>query len=577
LESLSSPIRLSILRSLAYQKLGYSELAKAVGMDKSRDAGKFSYHLKRLLDSGLIEVDRSTGKYALSRRGSLVLKHLEKMEEEMGERTMMIVRRSNQVIEPFDKSKIAEALVREAKISPRLAKEIAGIAERKLLDLKIDYLTAPLIRELVNTILLDMGLEKYRHRLTRVGMPLYDAEILYKKSIEAGDWRIFMEKASGAIEREYMLLSFLPRDVAELHLSGRIDIYPISNWLTGFFSRQFEVGSGDGLEEVANIYNDLLSIKYELKLRGSDEAVTRAVKLLAKSLPRNRVISMNFSSRVLESIGRIEAGRHRIATVINLRGVEVGELARLNRSLTRSAMPHVFSLSDHMGFSGFLLDGSMMEIHSVTTINVLGAALDAGGELEAALRRIMECVEAVIPVMRRGLESVGKVHGEVAGYSIIALSGVFEASRYLARTKTVTIEEAVDIAGRIVSRIAEAVSQHGRGRILLGGRCPYSAAKRFFRIDSYRHGRDKVANLIGKDAQGYSMTPLPRLDEFTSTDEWIEASKGIIESLKAGCYVSLRAERPEKALRSVLSIASGLEKLNENSVIAVRHATPSSP
>ncbi|MCD6341486.1 MAG: winged helix-turn-helix transcriptional regulator, partial [Thaumarchaeota archaeon] len=74
LDSIASPIRLKIVTSLAQRKMSYSELAKAIGMDRDRDAGKFSYHLKKLLSNGLIEVDKSTGKYALSRRGMLVLR-----------------------------------------------------------------------------------------------------------------------------------------------------------------------------------------------------------------------------------------------------------------------------------------------------------------------------------------------------------------------------------------------------------------------------------------------------------------------------------------------------------------------
>jgi len=570
LDSLSSPIRLAMLKSLAYQKLGYSELAKAVGMDRSKDAGKFSYHLKKLLNSGLIEVDSSLGKYTLSQRGVLVLKYLEKLEEELGERTLMIVRRSDQLIEPFNKNKIAEALVKEAKLSPKLAKEIATIAERKLLDLKIDYLTAPLIRELVNSILLDMGLEKYRHRLTRLGMPLYDAENLFQKSVKAGDWRIFLEEASGAIEKEYLLLSFLPREVAELHLSGKIDIYPISNWLTGFFSKEFDLSSENEFETITNIAFKALSIKYELKLSGSDEKVKQAAQVLAGKIPRKRIISLRFSGNVLDFVSKASKKFGHIGLVINLRDLDIKELGRLSRSLTKLTLPHVFSLSKDMCFSGFLLNNSMKEIHSVTTINVLGIALDSEGELNMALRKLSEYVKAVIPVMKKGLKFVEKVHGEGAAYSIIALSGVFEASRYLARTKSITLEEALDIAYRIVSEARRTISQLGGGKILLGGRCPASAAKRFFRIDSYRYGGENVSNLLDKRMQYYSITPLPSIDKFRNIEEWVNASRKIIESLSAGCFISLRAEKPQKALKSILPIAEKLGKVNENSVIALR-------
>ncbi|MCD6421109.1 MAG: hypothetical protein J7L17_01715, partial [Thaumarchaeota archaeon] len=46
LESLASPIRLRILKSLAYQKLGYSELARPAEMDGQGDPGNSPTHPK---------------------------------------------------------------------------------------------------------------------------------------------------------------------------------------------------------------------------------------------------------------------------------------------------------------------------------------------------------------------------------------------------------------------------------------------------------------------------------------------------------------------------------------------------
>jgi len=97
-----------MLKALSHQKLSYTELAKAIGLERDKDAGKFSYHLKKLLSSGLIEVDSSSGKYTLSHKGVKVLSLLERMEEELSDKTLMIVRRSDQTIEPFDKNKIAD-------------------------------------------------------------------------------------------------------------------------------------------------------------------------------------------------------------------------------------------------------------------------------------------------------------------------------------------------------------------------------------------------------------------------------------------------------------------------------------
>ncbi|MCD6236218.1 MAG: helix-turn-helix domain-containing protein, partial [Thaumarchaeota archaeon] len=407
LDGVASPVRLRMLRSLARQKLGYSELAKAVGMDRNKDAGKFSYHLKKLLSCGLIEVDSSVGKYTLSQKGATVLKYLDKIEEELGEKTLMIVRRSDQLIEPFNKDKISEALVKEARLSPKLAREIASIAEKKLLDLKIDYLTAPLIRELVNSILLDMGLEKYRHRLTRLGMPLYDAERLLKKTFSSGDWRIFLEKSSGSIAREYALLDFLPREVAELHLTGRIDIYPISSWVTGFFARKLSIDPGDVIKSSVKIVFASFSTKKEIKISGPRQQVKKILEALSRMPLDKRLISLEYSDSTLESLKNLDTqSRRRLGLIVDLAKLDLSEVGKVNKTLMKARLRHVYSTSDEVGFTGFVLDEERRDLHSIISINVLGAALEEKGDLDATLQRISDYVKLVIPIVKRELSLI---------------------------------------------------------------------------------------------------------------------------------------------------------------------------
>jgi len=570
LDSIASPIRLKIVTSLAQRKMSYSELAKAIGMDRDRDAGKFSYHLKKLLSNGLIEVDKSTGKYALSRRGMLVLRHVEKLEEEIGERTLMIVRRSDQLIEPFDKNKIAEALVKEAKLSPKLAKEIASIAEKKLFDLRIDYLTAPLIRELVNSILLDMGLEKYRHRLTRLGMPLYDVFKLFKKSFDLRDWRIFIEESSRAIAKEYLLLNFLPREAAELHLSGRIDIYPISGWLMGFFSRRFDLDSEDPSKLAAKIIQDSILIKRELRICGPETRLRKLLEIIGGNIPRKKIISLNFSDKILQNVTNFPPNtRNSFGFLINASALDPRELARISRALNKLHTQYVYCLSDKVCFSGFLLDREHAGIHSIITLNLLGVALESGGDFDKTVSKVLDYVKLVTSISKKGLKSSDILHGGSSSYSLIAVSGLIEASKYLAGAKTTVLEEAIEVASNIVNQINKAVAKEGGDRILLGGRCPRSAARRFKRIDAYRHGDEVINNLIGKKSNSYSITPLPQLEGFKDFEQWIDATKKLAEPFNGGCVFFIKPQKSTRVLREVLTMISELKKVNENVVIAV--------
>ena len=93
------------------------------------------------------------------------------------------VRTGRDTIEPFDKTKIANTLIQETQTTPKLANKIANEVYKELKKLELDYLTAPIIREMVNTKLTENGLESLRRKYTRLGMPVYNITNL----IESGN------------------------------------------------------------------------------------------------------------------------------------------------------------------------------------------------------------------------------------------------------------------------------------------------------------------------------------------------------------------------------------------------------
>ncbi len=201
-------------------------------LSPSRDAGRFAYHLKSLLKTDLIEPDVKAKKYRLTDLGRMIIRVTESIEERVFRKRKMMVRTSRLAMEEFDRNRIAESLVREASVPTDLAQKIARETERRLLKFKTKYLTAPLIREFVNTILIERGLEEYRHKLTRLGYPVYDVTQLIKSigarslSVEA------VHKAAGdRVIEEYTLLNVLPRDIADAHLSGTLHINNLGCWV----------------------------------------------------------------------------------------------------------------------------------------------------------------------------------------------------------------------------------------------------------------------------------------------------------------------------------------------------------
>ena len=164
--------------------------------------------------------------------GIEVIKFARELEEYIAiKKGKLYVRTSRFSIEEFNKEKIINSLTTEANIPYDLAEEIATEAEERLIQLKTTYLTAPLIREFVNAILIEKGLDEYRHKLTRLGMPIYDVYQLFKTTGQKGFnvEKIIYASGSSVIE-EFALLTSLPRDIADSHLSGSLHITDLNYW-----------------------------------------------------------------------------------------------------------------------------------------------------------------------------------------------------------------------------------------------------------------------------------------------------------------------------------------------------------
>ena len=137
-------------------------------MNPSRDdAGRFAYHLKFLLKAALVDVDSDAKKYFLTDLGKIVPDVADRVEKESGGKPKgVLVRTSHFTFEEFDANKIANSLIREAKIPPDLARK--QLKETEKTSAKIKYLTAPLIREVVNAILIEKRNGSYRHKLAHL-------------------------------------------------------------------------------------------------------------------------------------------------------------------------------------------------------------------------------------------------------------------------------------------------------------------------------------------------------------------------------------------------------------------------
>ena len=177
-------------------------------------------------------------------------------------KTTLKVRTSRDTIEAFDLSKIANTLVEETGASQETAFQIASDVWKELKKLNVDYLTAPMIREIVNTKLVEYGLEDLRSRYTRLGIPVFNITSLIENGNRSNanmmhnPETIHKYVADEAL-KQYALLHMLPSHLSDAHMNGDLHIHDLEY----FASRPLNC-----------LQHDIRAfIKYGLKVDGSGD------------------------------------------------------------------------------------------------------------------------------------------------------------------------------------------------------------------------------------------------------------------------------------------------------------------
>ncbi|MCX5865275.1 MAG: anaerobic ribonucleoside-triphosphate reductase [Deltaproteobacteria bacterium] len=160
----------------------------------------------------------------------------------------LFVRSSQDDMTGWNRQRIVDALLRETFIDRDTAEKISRDIEVTIQAGKVKTITGPLIREMVNAKLLEMGLEEARRMHTRLGVPLYDVDQLLVQhnkenaNVPHGPEATNLTLAEG-IKKEYALLHVFSPDVADAHLGGDLHLHDL-----GFIDRPY--CSGQSLEYI---------------------------------------------------------------------------------------------------------------------------------------------------------------------------------------------------------------------------------------------------------------------------------------------------------------------------------------
>ncbi len=174
-----------------------------------------------------------------------------------------MVRGTDGFIVPWNRKQIVEQLLTETKLAEEFyetraitrqeAEEIAIEVEQKVFDLNLKFISGPLVRELVNNVLLSKSAQRpefalYRNILTRVGAPVYDAYLMdlgqgfkakENANLQPNPETAHKRKADWVSGEEYLLL--MPPKISDAHLSGDLHIHDLEYFGTRPFCQDWDL------------------------------------------------------------------------------------------------------------------------------------------------------------------------------------------------------------------------------------------------------------------------------------------------------------------------------------------------
>jgi ribonucleoside-triphosphate reductase len=137
------------------------------------------------------------------------------------------------IAQPWDRTRITDALVKETGLAPAEAEDIALAVERRLSVSGMKSISVSLVRELVNNELFERGHKRKLSKQEILGIAVYNLnQLIFSKSNENSNIMANNPEAvnlaiAETVLKQYALKEVFSREVSEAHLSGALYLHDL--------------------------------------------------------------------------------------------------------------------------------------------------------------------------------------------------------------------------------------------------------------------------------------------------------------------------------------------------------------
>ncbi|MCD6094963.1 MAG: helix-turn-helix domain-containing protein [Thermoprotei archaeon] len=226
LKALSNPVRLSIISLLNEEgPLSFSNILDRLGL-KKEEAGKFHFHLRKLMAAYLVEKDQKTGVYYVTELGRTIISWLNSLTAEKEQGSLILHDTINDTNKRINERDIYDILTRKMDLPKRIASEVAQSTIKKLREISSETNICSItnVYLAIQYTLYEMGYAEYAKHIFSLAVP----SIMFQNALEYDE--IDIEDLGALLLKEYIYSKLIPRNIYKQILRGVIHIPFIRRW-----------------------------------------------------------------------------------------------------------------------------------------------------------------------------------------------------------------------------------------------------------------------------------------------------------------------------------------------------------